>query len=168
MQHIIDRFVSYVTIDTESDPNSDTTPSTKKQFDLANKLVEELKTIGLKEVTIDKHGYIMATLPSNVDHEVPTIGFISHFDTTPDFTGKDVKPQIIPNYDGGDIVLNKEQKVSFSLFDAMGRTVRGVVSKQFEPGINNFQFNLTNLPRGTYYIKINDGEQEINKLLVLE
>ena len=114
MQHIIDRFISYVIIDTESDPNSDTTPSTKKQFDLANKLVEELKTIGLKEVTIDKHGYIMATLPSNVDHEVPTIGFISHFDTTPDFTGKDVKPQIIPNYDGGDIVLNKEQNIVLS------------------------------------------------------
>ncbi|WP_264522196.1 peptidase T [Flavobacterium sp. N1994] len=114
MQHIIDRFVSYVTIDTESDPNSDTTPSTKKQFDLANKLVEELKAIGLKEVTIDKHGYIMATLPSNVDHKVPTIGFISHFDTTPDFTGKDVKPQIVPNYDGGDIVLNKEQNIVLS------------------------------------------------------
>jgi tripeptide aminopeptidase len=114
MQHIIDRFISYVTIDTESDPNSDTTPSTKKQFDLANNLVKELKTIGLKEVTIDKHGYIMATLPSNVDHEVPTIGFISHFDTTPDFTGKDVKPQIIPNYDGGDIILNKEQNIVLS------------------------------------------------------
>ncbi len=114
MQHIIDRFVSYVTIDTESDPNSETTPSTKKQFDLANKLAKELKTIGLKEVTIDKHGYIMATLPSNVDHEVPTIGFISHFDTTPDFTGKDVKPQIVPNYDGGDIVLNKELNIVLS------------------------------------------------------
>jgi tripeptide aminopeptidase len=114
MQHIIDRFVSYVTIDTESDPNSDTTPSTKKQFDLANNLVKELKAIGLTEVTIDKHGYIMATLASNVDHEVPTIGFISHFDTTPDFTGKDVKPQIIPNYDGGDIVLNKEQNIILS------------------------------------------------------
>ena len=114
MQHIIDRFVSYVTIDTESDPNSDTTPSTKKQFDLAKKLAKELKTIGLADVTIDKHGYIMATLPSNVDHEVPTIGFISHFDTTPDFTGKDVKPQIVPNYDGGDIVLNKEQNIVLS------------------------------------------------------
>jgi len=114
MQHIIDRFVSYVIIDTESDPNSGTTPSTKKQFDLANKLAEELKAIGLEEVTIDKHGYIMATLPSNVDHEVPTIGFISHFDTTPDFTGKDVKPQIVPNYDGGDIVLNKELNIVLS------------------------------------------------------
>lgn len=114
MQHIIDRFVSYVIIDTESDPNSGTTPSTKKQFDLANKLAEELKTIGLEDVTIDKHGYIMATLPSNVDHEVPTIGFISHFDTTPDFTGKDVKPQIVPNYDGGDIILNEELNIVLS------------------------------------------------------
>ncbi|MDI9257356.1 peptidase T [Flavobacterium sedimenticola] len=114
MQHIIDRFISYVTIDTESDPNSTTTPSTKKQFDLANKLVEELKAIGMKEVTIDKHGYVMATLPSNVKRSVPTIGFVSHFDTTPDFTGKDVKPQIITNYDGGDIVLNKEHNIVLS------------------------------------------------------
>lgn len=114
MQHIIDRFISYVTIDTESDPNSETTPSTLKQFDLANKLVEELNTIGLTDVSIDKFGYIMATLPSNVDHEVPTIGFIAHFDTTPDFTGKDVKPQVISNYDGGDIILNKEQNIILS------------------------------------------------------
>jgi len=114
MQHIIDRFISYVTIDTESDPNSDTTPSTKKQFDLANNLVKELKAIGMKEVTIDEHGYIMATLPSNVDYEVPTIGFISHFDTSPDFTGKDVKPQVVSNYDGGDIVLNQEQNIILS------------------------------------------------------
>jgi tripeptide aminopeptidase len=114
MQHIIDRFISYVTIDTESDPNSTTTPSTKKQFDLANKLVDELKAIGMKEVTIDKYSYVMATLPSNVDHKVPTIGFVSHFDTTPDFTGKDVKPQIVKNYDGGDIVLNKEQNIVLS------------------------------------------------------
>ncbi len=114
MQHIIDRFISYVTIDTESDPNSTSTPSTKKQFDLANKLVEELKAIGMTEVTIDKYSYVMATLPSNVDHKVPTIGFVSHFDTTPDFTGKDVKPQIVKNYDGGDIVLNKEQNIVLS------------------------------------------------------
>ena len=99
MQHIIDRFISYVTIDTESDPNSETTPSTEKQWNLANKLVEELKTIGMKEVTIDKHSYVMATLPSNIKEKVPTIGFVSHFDTTPDFTGANVKPQIIKNYD---------------------------------------------------------------------
>ena len=114
MQHIIDRFISYVIIDTESDPNSETTPSTKKQWDLANKLVEELKSIGMHDVTIDKNAYIMATLPSNVDHKVPTIGFISHFDTTPDFTGANVKPQIIPNYDGKDIVLNAKQNIILS------------------------------------------------------
>ena len=114
MQHIIDRFISYVIIDTESEPNSDTTPSTKKQWDLANKLVEDLKTIGMHDVTIDKNAYIMATLPSNIDHKVPTIGFISHFDTTPDFTGANVKPQIIPNYDGKDIVLNTKQNIILS------------------------------------------------------
>lgn len=110
-QHIIDRFISYVTVDTESDPNSDTTPSTMKQWDLANALVKELKAIGMHDVTIDEHAYIMATLPSNVDHEVPTIGFISHFDTTPDFTGANVKPQIVENYNGKDIVLNAEQDI---------------------------------------------------------
>ncbi|MDO4727897.1 MAG: peptidase T [Bacteroidota bacterium] len=114
MQHIIDRFISYVTIDTESDPNSESTPSTQKQWDLANKLVEELKQIGLEDVTIDDNAYIMATLPSNVDYPVPTIGFIAHFDTSPDFTGKDVKPQVVPNYDGKDIVLNQEQNIVLS------------------------------------------------------
>jgi tripeptide aminopeptidase len=112
--NIIDRFISYVTVDTESDPNSETTPSTAKQWDLANQLVEELKNIGMQDVTIDDKSYIMATLPSNVDHEVPTIGFVSHFDTTPDFTGANVKPQIIPNYDGKDIVLNMEQNIILS------------------------------------------------------
>ncbi|KFF06203.1 peptidase T [Flavobacterium reichenbachii] len=114
MQHIIDRFISYVTIDTESDPNSTTTPSTEKQWNLANKLVEELKAIGLQDVTIDDKAYIMATLPSNVDHEVPVIGFISHFDTSPDFSGANVKPQIVENYDGKDIVLNAEKNIVLS------------------------------------------------------
>jgi tripeptide aminopeptidase len=114
MQHIIDRFINYVTIDTESDPNSNTTPSTKKQLDLAKLLVKELKAMGMTDVTIDKNGYVMATLESNVEHEVPTIGFISHYDTTPDFTGANVKPQIIENYDGGDIMLNKEQNIVLS------------------------------------------------------
>ncbi|WP_233164201.1 peptidase T [Snuella sedimenti] len=113
-QRIIDRFISYVTIDTQSDAKSNTTPSTKKQWDLANKLVDELKTIGLQDVSIDENAYIMATLPSNVEHAVPTIGFISHFDTTPDFTGTNVKPQIISNYDGKDIVLNAEKNIILS------------------------------------------------------
>lgn len=114
MQAIIDRFISYVTIDTESDPNSNSTPSTEKQWVLANLLVEELKTMGMEEVTIDENAYIMATLPSNVSHSVPTIGFVSHFDTTPDFTGANVKPQIIRNYDGGDILLNESLNIVLS------------------------------------------------------
>ncbi|MEL0652366.1 peptidase T [Algibacter sp. TI.3.09] len=113
-EHIIKRFVGYVTVDTESDPESQTTPSTEKQWDLANKLAKELKQIGLEDVSIDENAYIMATLPSNVDHNVPTIGFISHFDTSPDFTGKNVKPQIIENYDGKDIVLNEAENIILS------------------------------------------------------
>ncbi|WP_299781999.1 peptidase T [uncultured Formosa sp.] len=113
-QHLINRFVSYITVDTESDPESNTTPSTEKQWDLANALAEELKTIGLEDVSIDENAYIMATLPSNVDHDVPTIGFISHFDTSPDFSGANVNPQFIENYDGKDIVLSKEQNIILS------------------------------------------------------
>ena len=113
-EDIIKRFVSYVTVDTESDPNSDTTPSTKKQWDLANALVQELQNIGMQEVSIDQNAYIMATLPSNVDHDVPTIGFISHFDTSPDFTGANVNPQIVENYDGKDIVLNEAENIVLS------------------------------------------------------
>ena len=97
-QKLIDRFISYITIYTESDPNSTTTPSMERQWDLARKLSKELEEMGMSDVTIDDKAYVMATLPSNVAHEVPTIGFVSHFDTTPDFTGKDVKPQIIENY----------------------------------------------------------------------
>ena len=113
-QHLINRFISYVTIDTESDPESQSTPSTEKQWDLANKLAEELKAIGLSNVTIDDKAYIMATLPSNVDHDVPTIGFVSHFDTSPDFTGANVKPRIIEDYDGKDITLNEAENIILS------------------------------------------------------
>ncbi|TXG38907.1 peptidase T [Seonamhaeicola maritimus] len=113
-EHITNRFINYVTIDTESDPNSDTTPSTKKQWNLANKLAEELKTIGMQEVSIDENAYVMATLPSNVELDVPTIGFIAHFDTSPDFTGANVNPQIHKNYLGGDILLNKEEQIVLS------------------------------------------------------
>ena len=114
MQHIIDRFINYIKIDTQSDPESNTTPSTLKQWDLAHILVAELKQIGMDEVTIDDNGYIMATLPSNVNYPVPTIGFISHFDTTPDFSGTNVNPQIIRNYDGKDIVLNPKENIILS------------------------------------------------------
>jgi tripeptide aminopeptidase len=113
-QHLINRFVSYVTVDTESDPTSESTPSTAKQWDLANALVKELKSIGMQEVSIDENAYIMATLPSNSAKKLPIIGFISHFDTSPDFTGANVKPQIIENYDGNDIILDKEQNIVLS------------------------------------------------------
>lgn len=111
---LIDRFIRYVKIDTQSDPDSETTPSTEKQWNLARKLVEELNRIGLTDVHIDEHAYIMATLPGNVEHPVPTIGFISHFDTSPDFSGENVNPQIIENYDGKTIILNKAENIVLS------------------------------------------------------
>ena len=114
MQHLIDRFISYAIIDTEADPNSETTPSSMKQHVLADLLVKELNDIGMTDVSKDTNGYVMGTLESNVEHEVPTIGFVSHFDTTPDFTGLNVKPQIITNYDGGDIILNAAQNIVLS------------------------------------------------------
>ncbi|MAU15456.1 MAG: peptidase T [Muricauda sp.] len=114
MEKLLPRFLEYVMVDTQSDPYSKTTPSTEKQWDLAKKLVMELHQIGMQEVSIDENAYIMATLPSNMDKKVPTIGFISHFDTSPDFSGRNVKPQIIENYDGKDIVLNKHKSIVLS------------------------------------------------------
>ncbi|MDT0644701.1 peptidase T [Zunongwangia sp. F363] len=111
---LIDKFISYVKIDTQSDPESSSTPSTEKQWDLANKLVEELKEMGMQDVTIDEHAYVMASLPANVAHKVPVIGFVSHFDTTPDFSGTNVNPQIIDKYDGKDIILNKKKNIVLS------------------------------------------------------
>jgi len=115
MNDIINRFIRYAKIDTQSDPNNEKEfPSTKKQWNLANLLVKELKELGMQDVTIDKHAYIMATLPSNLDYKVPTVGFISHIDTSPDFTGTNVKPQIHKNYDGKDIVLNEKENIVLS------------------------------------------------------
>lgn len=113
-QHITNRFIKYVTIDTESDPNNPAFPSTEKQWNLAKVLEKELKEIGLEDVELDKNCYLMATLPSNLDYEVPTIGFVAHIDTSPDFTGANVKPQIHENYNGEDIVLNKEEDIILS------------------------------------------------------
>ena len=114
VEKLLSRFLEYVTTDTQSDPYSQTTPSTEKQWDLAKKLVMELHQIGMQEVSIDENAYIMATLPSNIEKRVPTIGFVSHFDTSPDFSGRNVKPQIIENYDGKDIVLNKLNNIVLS------------------------------------------------------
>ena len=113
-QHLINRFINYATIDTESDPNNPAFPSTEKQWNLAKLLVEELKSIGLSDIDLDENCYIMATLPSNVAHEVPTIGFVSHIDTSPDFTGKNVNPQVHENYQGEDLVLNAAENIVLS------------------------------------------------------
>ncbi|PEZ05500.1 peptidase T [Bacillus sp. AFS018417] len=107
-QEIIERFTRYVQMDTQSDAESHTVPSTPGQIEFAKQLVEELKSIGLSEVTMDENGYVMATLPANTDKQVPVIGFLAHLDTATDFTGKNVKPQIHENFDGKAITLNKE------------------------------------------------------------
>ncbi len=106
--NIVDRFFKYVKIDTQSDENNSQTPSTQKQFDLAKIVEQEMIEMGLSDVSLDENCYLMATLPSNIDKEVPTIGFVAHFDTSPDMSGKNVNPRIVENYDGSDIVLNEE------------------------------------------------------------
>ncbi|WP_026695120.1 peptidase T [Peribacillus kribbensis] len=113
-QDIINRFTSYVKVDTQSNETSETTPSTPGQLTLANMLAEELQAIGMEDVTIDENGYVMATLHGNTDKEVPTIGFLAHVDTATDFTGKNVNPQIVDDYDGGIITLNEGMGVYLS------------------------------------------------------
>ena len=104
---IVERFLKYVSFDTQSAEDAETTPSTEKQWTLARFLKEELEGIGLTEVEIDEHAYVYATLPANTDKPLPTVGFIAHMDTSPDCSGKDVHPRIVKNYDGGDIVLDE-------------------------------------------------------------
>lgn len=110
-QELIERFTRYVKIDTQSNEESHTVPSTPGQIEFGKQLVEELKQIGLIEVTMDENGYVMATLPANTDKDVPVIGFLAHLDTATDFTGKNVKPQIHENFDGKAITLNEELNV---------------------------------------------------------
>lgn len=104
MEKILDRFLRYVAIDTQSDENSESQPSAAKELDLLKLLCKELNDMGV-EATLDEYGYVMGSIPSNIDKKVPAIGFIAHVDTSPDASGKDVKPQIIKDYDGGDIEL---------------------------------------------------------------
>ncbi len=111
---IVDRFINYAKIDTQSDENSNDTPSTKKQFDLARLVEQEMKEMGLEDISLDDKCYLMATLPANTDKKLPTIGFIAHFDTSPDMSGKDVNPRIVKNYDGKDIILNKDENIVMS------------------------------------------------------
>ncbi|GBU07236.1 peptidase T [Bacteroidales bacterium] len=114
MKNVCDRFLKYVSFDTQSDESTGLTPSTSKQMVFAKELAKELENIGLEEITLDEHAYLMATLPSNTDKAVPTIGFIAHLDTSPDMSGKDVQPRIVGNYDGSDIVLCAEDKIILS------------------------------------------------------
>ena len=111
-KELVERFLKYVSFDTQSDETCENQcPSSQKQFDLARYLKEELERLGLEEVEMDEHAYVYATLPANTSKKVPTIGFIAHMDTSPDCSGKDVRPRIIENYDGSDIVLNEEKGI---------------------------------------------------------
>ena len=115
-EKVLERFLKYTAIDTQSDPESKTSPSTSKQFDLARLLVKELEDLGLEDISLDERCYVMARLTANEEGLVP-IGFIAHMDTSPDLSGKDVKPRLIENYDGGDIVLDKERGIVTRLKD---------------------------------------------------
>src|SRR5690625_4471683 len=111
---LIERLTKYAKVDTQSNFASETVPSTPGQIELAKLLYEELKNIGMSDVTIDDNSYVMATLPANTDGDIPTIGFLAHLDTATEFTGKNVNPQVIENYDGKDIVLNEAENIVLS------------------------------------------------------
>ncbi len=114
MSKVVEKFLKYVSYDTKSDEQSTTVPSTAGQMILANELVKELKEMGIQQVSIDENGYVMATIPSNIEKAVPTIGFIAHMDTAPDMSGKNVKPKFVENYNGEDIILNEENNIILS------------------------------------------------------
>jgi len=116
-ENLVNRFLRYVKIDTQSDDTvTDKFPSTEKQLKLSNLLVNELKEMGLKDVSIDEYGYVVATIPSNMDKKVPVIGFLAHVDTSPDMPGNNVKPRIVENYDGKDIQLNADVSITVKDF----------------------------------------------------
>jgi len=110
-QKVVERFLKYIKYNTQSDAKTGLTPSTPGQLEFGEMLAGELRGIGLEDVDLDDNGYLMATLPSNVEYTVPTIGFIAHMDTSPDFSGKNVSPGFVENYDGGDIILNEEKNI---------------------------------------------------------
>lgn len=116
MHHgVLEKFMRYIAIDTRSDENSESSPSSSKQFDLAKLLKKELEDMGLKNVSLDEYGYVMAELPANTDKKIPAVGFIAHMDTSPDMSGANIKPQTLKNYDGGDITLNKQLGITLSV-----------------------------------------------------
>lgn len=107
-EKLLKRFLKYISFHSTSKPGIDTIPSTERQWNIAKYLYEELKNIGVEDVSIDKNGYVMGNIPSNKDESIPTVGFIAHYDTSPDFSGENVKPKIWENYDGSDLLLNSE------------------------------------------------------------
>ncbi len=121
---LVKRFLKYVSYDTQSDENSLTTPSTSKQLNLAKYLVNELKSIGCQDVFLDEYGIVYATIPSNTDQKVPTIGFIAHMDTSPDCSGKDIHPRIIPCYDGSNIQLNENTILKVDEFPSLKQNIK--------------------------------------------
>ena len=116
MEKLLDRFLRYVAVDTQSDPDSQTQPSAERELDLLRMLRDELLAMGI-EATLDEYGYVMATIPSNCSKDVPAIGFIAHVDSSPDASGKDIKPQIVENYDGSDIPLKGVEGLSLKVSD---------------------------------------------------
>ena len=114
MNSLVERFLKYVQIDTDSNPESNACPSSEIQWDLAKVIVEDLKALGMEDITLDENCYIMATLPANCDEDIPAIGFIAHMDTAPSYNGRGVKPRIVENYNGEDIVLNADENVVLS------------------------------------------------------
>jgi tripeptide aminopeptidase len=173
---VTERFLSYVTIDTQSDPESPRSPSTEKQKDLGRVLVAELKAIGVADAHLDDYGYVYATIPANTDKKVPVICFCSHMDTSPDVTGKDVKPQIVKNYRGGDITLpgDPSQVIRFAEHPALknqigndiittdGTTLLGADNKAGVAEIMDaadFFINNPNVKHGTIKILFTPDEE---------
>lgn len=176
MDNLVKRFLNYVQVETTSDESSTSVPSTKGQMALAKSIVKELKEIGLQDVSVDKNGYVMATLPSNIDNEVPTIGFIAHMDTSPDMSGKDVSPIFVMDYQGGDIVLNKEKDIilspndfpelndhiGFDLITTDGTTLLGADNKAGIAEIitaMEYLVNNPHIPHGTVKVGFTPDEE---------
>lgn len=171
--NLVERFIKYVKIDTCSDPKSNTYPTTMKQFDLANVLVEEMKTMGMEDVYVDAYGVVYGSIPSNVDKNCATIGFIAHMDTAPDMSGTNVKPRIIENYDGKTIWLNdtvsmdpKEyptlaNHVGHDLIVTDGTTLLGADDKAGIAEILDMCQNIidNNLPHGTIKVAFTPDEE---------
>ncbi|WP_158783033.1 peptidase T [Pantoea sp. BAV 3049] len=174
MNNLLDRFLHYVSFDTQSKSHVRQVPSTEGQWRLAKVLQEELETLGFSEVTLSEHGIVMATLPTNVDWPVPTIGFISHMDTSPDFTAKNVNPQIVENYRGGDIALGIGDEIlspvmfpvlhsliGHTLITTDGKTLLGADDKAGVAEIMTAMVQLknSNLPHGKIRIAFTPDEE---------